>query len=88
MTAGCRAVRQETGGRDDRRSRHEAGDQRRPRKHPAYLLVSVSYTHLDVYKRQLQNPLAAVQMGLIYVNPEGPNGNADPLASALSLIHI
>ena len=32
--------------------------------------------------RDLQNPLAAVQMGLIYVNPEGPNGNADPLASA------
>ena len=32
--------------------------------------------------RDLQNPLAAVQMGLIYVNPEGPNGNPDPLASA------
>ena len=31
--------------------------------------------------RQLQNPLAAVQMGLIYVNPQGPNGNPDPLAS-------
>ena len=31
---------------------------------------------------QLDNPLAAVQMGLIYVNPEGPNGKADPLASA------
>ncbi len=32
--------------------------------------------------RDLENPLAAVQMGLIYVNPEGPNGNPDPMASA------
>jgi catalase-peroxidase len=32
--------------------------------------------------RQLENPLAAVQMGLIYVNPQGPNGNPDPIASA------
>jgi catalase-peroxidase len=32
--------------------------------------------------RELENPLAAVQMGLIYVNPEGPNANPDPLASA------
>ncbi len=32
--------------------------------------------------RELENPLAAVQMGLIYVNPQGPNGNPDPLASA------
>ena len=32
--------------------------------------------------RELQDPLAAVQMGLIYVNPEGPNGNPDPMGSA------
>jgi len=33
-------------------------------------------------ERELEDPLAAVQMGLIYVNPEGPNGNPDPLAAA------
>lgn len=36
-------------------------------------------------QRDLENPLAAVQMGLIYVNPEGPNGNPDPLAAAIDI---
>jgi catalase-peroxidase len=36
-------------------------------------------------ERDLANPLAAVQMGLIYVNPEGPNGNPDPVAAALDI---
>ena len=36
-------------------------------------------------ERDLENPLAAVQMGLIYVNPEGPNGNPDPVAAAADI---
>jgi catalase-peroxidase len=36
-------------------------------------------------QRDLERPLAAVQMGLIYVNPEGPNGNPDPLAAAIDI---
>jgi len=36
-------------------------------------------------ERDLESPLAAVQMGLIYVNPEGPNGNPDPMASAVDI---
>jgi len=39
----------------------------------------------EIHSRDLENPLAAVQMGLIYVNPEGPDGNPDPAASAFDI---
>jgi catalase-peroxidase len=39
-------------------------------------------------ERDLENPLAAVQMGLIYVNPEGPNGNPDPIAAAKDMREV
>ena len=39
-------------------------------------------------ERDLENPLAAVQMGLIYVNPEGPNGNPDPIAAARDIREV
>jgi len=45
-------------------------------------LVSEEDADGDVHSRQLENPLAAVQMGLIYVNPEGPDGNPDPTLAA------
>ena len=51
---------------------------------PADEAVLVSDDDADGHEhsRDLENPLAAVQMGLIYVNPEGPDGNPDPLAAA------
>lgn len=45
-------------------------------------LENERYTGAEKGERNLENPLAAVQMGLIYVNPEGPDGNPDPVASA------
>jgi catalase-peroxidase len=49
------------------------------------VLVSDDDADGDIHSRKLENPLAAVQMGLIYVNPEGPDGNPDPLKAAADI---
>ncbi len=52
---------------------------------PGGVLVSDDDADGDIHTRNLENPLAAVQMGLIYVNPEGPDGNPDPLKAAFDI---
>ena len=49
------------------------------------VLVSDDNADGKIHSRNLENPLAAVQMGLIYVNPEGPDGNPDPIAAAFDI---
>jgi len=49
------------------------------------VLVSDDDADGDIHSRNLENPLAAVQMGLIYVNPEGPDGNPDPVKAAIDI---
>ena len=49
------------------------------------VLVSDDNADGDIHTRKLEDPLAAVQMGLIYVNPEGPDGNPDPIAAAFDI---
>jgi catalase-peroxidase len=49
------------------------------------VLVTEDDADGDIHSRRLENPLAAVQMGLIYVNPEGPDGNPDPLKAAYDI---
>jgi catalase-peroxidase len=52
---------------------------------PGAVLVSDDNADGKMHGRNLENPLAAVQMGLIYVNPEGPDGNPDPIAAAVDI---
>jgi catalase-peroxidase len=64
--------------------RYAHGDEGIIKDGPA-VLVTDDTADGDIHSRQLENPLAAVQMGLIYVNPEGPDGNPDPLKAAYDI---
>jgi catalase-peroxidase len=66
-------------GGDERYSRGSEGV---PKGEGDSVLVSEDDADGKIHSRDLENPLAAVQMGLIYVNPEGPDGNPDPLRAA------
>ena len=62
--------------------RYSHGSEGVPKGGDDSVLVSEDDADGDVHSRDLENPLAAVQMGLIYVDPEGPDGNPDPLLAA------
>src|SRR5690606_30558668 len=62
--------------------RYARGSEGVPKAEGESVLVSEDDADGKVHSRKLENPLAAVQMGLIYVNPEGPDGNPDPVLAA------